>query len=198
MNKLGLNKLGFVMLLLAIALVSGTTALAQDTDSYFTVYYSNANTVGAPDGTLRIINDGFTENTLYADIYVFDDSEELTECCSCAVTPDGLLAESVDLNLTANPLTGIKPTRGVIKVISSLLPGASSDGNGVTGVAPSAGLHGWATRVQGPSTAFSVTETPLADANLAASERILLEELCHFDGLFGGKPCICTPEDMEF
>ena len=193
-----MKKPGFVMLLLAVALISGTTAFAQDTDSYFTTYYSNANTAGAPDGTLRIINDGDTENTLYADIYVFDDSEELTECCSCAVTPDGLLAESVNLNLTANPLTGIKPTRGVIKVISSLLPGASSDGNGVTGVAPFPGLHGWATRVQGPSTAFSLTETELADANLAMSERILLEELCHFDGLFGGKPCICTPEDMEF
>jgi hypothetical protein len=198
MKKLGSKKLALVILLLAMTAISWTTAVAQDTDSYFTTYYSNANTVGAPDATLRIINDGFTENTLYADIYVFDDSEELTECCSCPVTPDGLLAESVNLNLTANPLTSIKPTRGVIKVISSSLPGAGSDGNGMTGVAPSPGLHAWATRVQGPSTAFSLTETPLADANLATSERILLEELCHFDGLFGGKPCICTPEDMEF
>src|ERR1017187_8145440 len=66
---------------------------------------------------------------LYANIYVFDDSEELTECCSCLVTPDGLLSESVNKNLTANPITGIKPTRGVIKVISDPDGDPSNPGN---------------------------------------------------------------------
>ena len=66
--------------MLAIALMLGGSALAQnigDNSVYFTTYYSNANTTGAPDGTVRIINDGDTRGDLYAAIYVFDDSEEL-------------------------------------------------------------------------------------------------------------------------
>src|ERR1017187_2308541 len=112
-----MKKLGFLLLLLALAVMLGGTALAQDNSDYFVTYYSNANTANAPDATVRAVNDGDTENNLWASIYVFDDSEELTECCSCVITPDGLLSESVNKNLTANPLTGIKPTRGVIKVL---------------------------------------------------------------------------------
>ena len=42
---------------------------------------------------MRFINDGDTGGNLWASIYVFDDSQELQECCSCEVTPDGLLSE---------------------------------------------------------------------------------------------------------
>src|ERR1017187_707387 len=113
-----MKKLGFLMLLLTLAVMLGGTALAQDNSDYFVTYFSNANTTGAPDATVRAVNDGDTENNLYASISVFDDSEELTACCSCVITPDGLLSESVNTNLTANPLTHIKKTRGVIKIIS--------------------------------------------------------------------------------
>ena len=147
---------------------------------------------------MRVINDGFTEATIYADFYVFDDSEELTECCSCAITPDGLLSESVQKNLTANPITGIKPTRGVIKVLASIAPDATSDYNGVTGVKPTPGLHGWATHAQKLAAGFALTEGELADGIDLGPEETLLEELCMFDGLLSGKPCTCTPEDMDF
>ena len=192
-----MKKLGFLMLTLAIALMLGGTALAQDTDSYFLTYFSN-NVTNAPDETVRLINDGFTEATIYADFYVFDDSEELTECCSCAITPDGLLSESVRSNLTANPITGIKPTRGVIKVIASTPPGAAAPGGPATGVNPTPGLHGWATHAQKLASGYDLTEGELADGVLSASEEALLEELCMFDGLLSGKQCTCTPEDMDF
>src|ERR1039458_6391222 len=160
-----MKKLGFLMLMLSTALMLGGTALAGvftppgDCSTYFTTYYSSANTANAPDETLRIINDGGANvqipegpegpqgpggppSTLWASIYVFDDSEELTQCCSCLITPDGLLSESVNKNLTANPLiTGRVNTRGVIKVISS---STAADVN--TGFAPHnpvAGLRAW-------------------------------------------------------
>src|ERR1039458_4770836 len=109
-----MKKLGFLMLLLTLATMLGGTALAQgDNSSYFVTYFSNANTANAPDATVRAVNDGDTETNLYASFYVFDDSEELTECCSCVITPDGLLSESVNNDLTHNPVTGIdrKSTR---------------------------------------------------------------------------------------
>src|ERR1022692_5219193 len=160
-----MKTLGFLMLMLAIALMLGGTALAQgDDSSYFVTYFSNANTTGAPDATVRAVNDGDTEANLYASIYVFDDSEELTECCSCLITPDGLLSESVNKNLTANPITGVKPTRGFIEILSSPddnpfdleYPGENE---------PVAGLRAWATHVQKLASGFAVTETLLADAN---------------------------------
>ena len=192
-----MKKLGFLMLLLVAAVMLGGTALAQgDNSVYFTTYFSNANTANAPDATVRAVNDGDTENNLYASIYMFDDSEELTECCSCLITPDGLLSESVHVNLTANPMTGTKTTRGVIKIISS---STESDVN--TGFAPNTptpGIRAWATHVQKLTSGFAVTETPFADSNLAASEKLLLEQLCLFDHRLSGKPCSCTPEDADF
>ena len=192
-----MKKLGFLMLLLTLATMLGGTALAQgDNSSYFVTYFSNANTTGAPDATVRAVNDGDTENNLYASIYVFDDSEELTECCSCVITPDGLLSEAVNTDLTANPLTHIKPTRGVIKIISS---STESDVSTLFAAnTPTAGIRAWATHVQKLPTGYAVTETPFADANLAPSEQSMLEALCLFDHRLSGKPCICTPEDSDF
>jgi hypothetical protein len=207
-----MKKLGFSLLLLAIALMLGGSALAQnvgDNSVYFTTYFANNLTAsGVPDATLRIINDGDTvsatnDGSLWASIYVFDDSQELTECCSCFVSADGLLSESVKRDLTNYPITGVKPPRGVIKVISS-----STESDVYTNFAPNtptAGLRGWATHIQsvnnkypyGPG-AYSQTETALADSNLGAGEKSMLELLCKFDKLLSGKPCNCTPEDYDF
>src|ERR1022692_4609248 len=187
-----MKKLGFLMLLVALAVMLGGTALAQgDNSDYFVTYYSNANTANAPDATVRAVNDGDTENNLYASIYVFDDSEELTECCSCQITPDGLLSESVNKNLTADPITGIKPQRGVIKVISS----QSSD---PTVLSQLPGLREWSTHVQKLTSGYAMTETLAADSNLAPSEADLLSMLCSFDVLLSGPPCTCTQEDQDF
>jgi hypothetical protein len=38
----------------------------------------------------------------------------------------------------------------------------------------------------------------MADSNLGASEEKLLENLCYYDALLSGLPCICTPEDHDF
>jgi hypothetical protein len=197
-----MRKISFVLFpMLAIALLMGIasgTAAAQtitptgDNSVYFVTYFSN-NVAAAPDATVRFINDGDTGGNLWAAFYVFDDSEELTECCACVITPDGLLAESVKTELTANPLTGKVPTRGVIKVISS----SSAD---PTNVVPTAGLRGWATHIQksGAST-YAITETTVADSNLVAKEQALLQNLCYYaDFLLSGLPCTCTPEDHEF
>jgi hypothetical protein len=214
----------------AMALMLGGTALGQgDYSSYFTTYYSSANTANAPDATLRIINDGGAQlefgpiqqgpqqpggpsAALWASIYVFDDSEELTECCSCLVTPDGLLSESVNKNLTANPIRGILNTRGVIKVISSA--NEADVNTGFASNSPVAGMRVWATHIEGTkvtlspgkpvipvvSGPFFVTETLAADSNLVffGPEQTLLENLCYYDYLLSGKPCTCQPEDYDF
>lgn len=199
-------------LILAMTLILSGTALAQgDNSVYFVTYYSNANTSGAPDATVRVVNDGDTGANLWASFYVFDDSQELNECCSCAITPDGLLSEDVNLNLTSNTLTGRVPKRGVIKVISSTVqatgPASFANYQDPTDFVnePAAGLRIWATHVQsGNDTGgggFSLTEDQVADSNLLSKEQELLQTLCFYVAWLGSGNygmCSCTPEDNDF
>jgi hypothetical protein len=198
-----------ILSILAIALVLGVvsaTAVAQDNSTYALTYYSNANTTGAPDATVRVINDGNTGGTLCAAFYVFDDSQEMQECCSCPVTADGLIAESVNKYLLANSLTSFVNHRGVIKVVST------TENSGVcdpTKGAATAGIRGWATHIQAasapvgglvPRATWAVTETPLHDANLAAAELASLQQFCSFEITLGSGrgTCYCGAEDYAF
>jgi len=170
---------------------SGTTP--PTSGYYFVTYYSN-NVPGGPNETVRIINTGETGGNLWAAYYVFDDSQELTECCSCVITPDGINSEDVKTNLTANPLTGKVPARGVIKIIGSATFNPSA-------VVPTTGLVGFATHIQATSaTTYAVTEAALANANLAAGEEALLQNLCSYAVALGSSAgvCTCTPEDHDF
>jgi hypothetical protein len=181
-----------LFLLLAIALMLSGSAMAQnvgDNSVYFVTYFAN-NVSGAPDGTIRIINDGDLNGTIDAGIYVFDDSQELQECGYCLITPDGILSEDVKTELTSNTVTGRVPSRGVIKVISF------DDG-------AHPGLRAWATHIQRASAtsgAYATTEAPFADSNLTTGEETELETLCSFAQELGsGQGTItCTPEDHDF
>jgi hypothetical protein len=213
-----MKKLGFVLFMLAMALMLTGSALAQnvgDNSVYFVTYYSNANTTGAADEVVRIVNDGdlatsapegVENGPIWADFYIFDDSEELQSCCSCLVTADGLLSESVNKELTNDEFTGrAEITRGVIKVV------ADTAGN-ATAPVPAPGLHGWATHVQAttnanagavnvkPAGPWFVTETPLADANLGKIELSNLATSCSYGITLGSGygQCSCTPEDHDF
>jgi hypothetical protein len=199
MKKLGV----LLVLILAVALLAGN-AMAQnvgDKSVYFVTYYSNANTAGAPNAVLRLINDGDASTAqiegrpngnLWASIYVFDDSQEMLECCNCFISADGLLSEWVNRELTGNTLTGRTPTRGVIKIISS----ATDD---PTNNSLKAGIHGTMTHVQYTSP-WTLTEAPLSDANLVNAEQQGLQQSCSFAITLGSGQgtCSCTPEDQDF
>jgi hypothetical protein len=200
---------------LAIALMLGVvsgTAVAQDNSTYAVDYYSNANVEEgpAPDGTLRLINDGDTGGSLCAAIYMFDDMQEMQECCSCPITADGLIAESVNRDLLGNSLTGMSNEDGVIKVISTNAPsGVCNPTNG----AATAGIRGWlthiekgvvpsasATKKQPVSSLWLVGETELHDANLSAAELASLQQFCSFAIILGSGrgTCTCGLEDHAF
>jgi hypothetical protein len=189
-----------ILSILAIALVLGVvsgTAVAQDNSTYAVTYYSNANTTGAPDATVRVINDGDTGGTLCAAFYVFDDSQEMQECCSCPVTADGLISESVNRYLLANSLTSFVNHRGVIKVVSTTQNAGYCD---PTKGAATAGIRGWATHIQRATSGYAITETELHDANLSAAELAGLQQFCSFEIVLGSGrgTCTCGLEDHAF
>jgi len=189
-----------ILSILAIALVLGVvsgTAVAQDNSTYAVTYYSNANTTGAPDATVRVINDGDTGGTLCAAFYVFDDSQEMQECCSCPVTADGLISESVNRHLLSNSLTSFVNHRGVIKVVSTAQNSGVCD---PTKGAATAGIRGWATHIQRATSGYAITETELHDANLASAELAGLQQFCSFEIILGSGrgTCTCGLEDQAF
>jgi hypothetical protein len=195
--------------ILVIALAFGTvSAMAQNApdDVYALGYYSGANTVGNPDTTVRVINDGSAgEADLCAAFYVFDNSQELQSCCSCPVTADGIISESVNRNLLGNVLTAAVNKAGVIKVLSTATAtGGSSEcsASAQFSGAVTPGIRGWITHIQAGRTATtpSITETTLKDSNYTTLETSDLETECQFLIRLGSGHgvCSCTAEDTAW
>jgi len=174
-----------------LVLMSALPALAQYPQTgagyYYTDYYSNNFPGSAPDQIVRIINSGqggtpLTAPTgnICANFYVFDNNQEMIECCSCVLTPNELASASVQTQLTSGvasiPLTGITPSAGVIKIVltqpsaavTSCDPGSTGPGlataNTNLGSAYATHAQNVSTTAAGPSNPlgpFTVTETPL-------------------------------------
>src|SRR5215467_6018660 len=109
----------------------GSMVFAQGiSDVYQVSYYSNnapSPGVAHADAAVRVINTGQQgtpistgHGTVCADIYVFDNTQEMLECCACKITANGLLELSIKNNLFQNPLTGLAgiSDKGVIKIVS--------------------------------------------------------------------------------
>ena len=174
--------------LLVLALSSGI-AVAQ-TDVYKVNYFSN-NAAPAPDATVRIDNPGLTYGNLCAMIYVFDADQQLSECCGCVETHNGLRTLSVRRDLTSNPLTGRVSTNGVIKVVSAAVNNSPCDPTSNVTATPN--LRVWITHIQNAvGTAFPITETESSDSTLGATELANLQAQCAFVNILGSGHGICS------
>jgi hypothetical protein len=191
------KSLAFGAMAAALILALGsTTAVAQD-NIFAVSYFSNAHVATAPDAALRLVNDGTVSDSspagdLCASVYVFDSAEQLNECCSCRITPNGILSLSVNTNLTSNTLTGKTPTRGIVKVVSSKLSGGTCDAKAV---APQTGIRGWITHVQKGASAYVFTEEELLDSTYGSSESADLAEDCTVLVELGSGQGICSCSD---
>jgi len=171
-------------------LVTLGSSVASAQDVYKVNYFSNDITA-APDATVRIDNPGLTYGNLCAFIYVYAADQQLAECCGCVETHNGLRTLSVKTNLTSNPLTGVVPTNGVIKIVSGAVNDSPCDPT--ANVKPTANLRAWATHVQNiVGTAYPITETESSDSTLGATELANLQAQCAFVNVLGSGQGICT------
>jgi hypothetical protein len=175
-------------LFLALIVCAG---MAQAQDAYKVDYFSNANTGGAPDGTLRLDNPGGAAGAnLCADMFVFDSNEEMSECCSCLETPDGLRTLSINSDLTANPLTGVVLNTGVIKIVAAATSaGACPVPTHITTV-DYGEIKGWTTHIQNSN--FTITETASQDSYLSSAEESKLAKQCGAIVAVGSGKGICS------
>jgi hypothetical protein len=180
------------ILIAAAAVVSVAALSAQTPDTLKVNYYSNANGAG-PDATVQITNVGTSvgitgdkDGDLCALIYVLEPDQQLTECCGCLVTADGLVTISVNLDLTSNPLTGTTPTSGDIKIVSSK---PTVTGCNPVMPSPAAGIRAWATHIQNGN---KTTETAFSDATLSAGELSGLVKGCNTAITEGSGAGVCS------
>jgi len=179
--KLTCKMLSVALVIAGLVTIGAGIASAQDV--YKVNYFSN-NAAPAPDATVRIDNPGLTYGNLCAMIYVFDADQQLTECCGCAETHNGLRTLSVRSNLTSNPLTGVVSRNGVIKVVSAAVNDSPCDPT--SNVKPTANLRAWVTHVQNAvGTAWPITETESSDSTLGATELANLQAQCAFVNILG-------------
>ena len=102
------------------ALAFSAVAFADDT---FQIRYAANLNIG--DSYVDFTNSGATvangvSQNLCINLYTFDPAEELISCCTCSVTPNGLVSLSVMKSLISNPLIPSFPISVVIKAIASL------------------------------------------------------------------------------
>jgi hypothetical protein len=186
--KLTCKMLSVALVIAGLVTIGAGIASAQDV--YKVNYFSN-NAAPAPDATVRIDNPGLTYGNLCAMIYVFDADQQLTECCGCAETHNGLRTLSVRSNLTSNPLTGVVSRNGVIKIVSAAVNDSPCDPT--SNVKPTANLRAWVTHVQNAvGTAWPITETESSDSTLGATELANLQAQCAFVNILGSGQGICS------
>src|SRR5205085_11201347 len=100
--------------------VAFATVAFSQSDSFFQVRYASNLTPAAPDSVINITNTGTNGASLFGpgfgnaagnlcvNVYAFSPDEQLISCCSCLVTPNGLISLSVTNDLISNTLTGVR------------------------------------------------------------------------------------------
>jgi hypothetical protein len=174
------------LLMAPLLLVSATHGQSP----YRVDYFANAHTAGDVDATLRLDNDGSAAYAnLCADIFVFDSNEEISECCACLETPDGLATLSVNVDLTANPDNGVAVTAGMIKIVAASTQGGTCPVPSYIVLAPNGEIQSWATHIQNSG---AVTETASLPSNLSTAEEESLAHACGAIQAVGSGAGICT------
>jgi hypothetical protein len=124
--------------------------------------------------------------SICANVFVFAPDEEIVSCCSCPVTPNGLVSLSAQRDLVVNPLTRGTPTSVVIKLLATVPVGGSCS-NSAASVATATlapGMVAWGTTLHANTSAaagtYDTTETAFTPATLSASELARLANTCSF------------------
>ena len=145
----------------------------------------------APDTTLRISYPDASTKDLCAMIYVFDQDQQLAECCGCVVSHDGMRTLSLQNDLMGNPLTGVKSTAGVVNIVGA--DHASNPSCDASAISPSGSLVSWSTNLQAAGNGrYAVQEASASSSPLTDTQQSALQAQCYFVKVLGGGQGICS------
>jgi hypothetical protein len=173
-------------------------------DTPFQVRYASNLNLG--DSVVNITNSGArgaglfsgtsasTTGAICVNVYAFSPDEQMISCCSCPVTPNGLVSLSAKADLTSNTLTPAVPTSIVVKLYATTPVGGSCSSSSSNPGEPTSGMLAWGTTVHAGAAAGSaaaVTETAFLPATLSGGELNRLTQLCTFINATGSGFGIC-------
>jgi len=145
----------------------------------------------APDTNLRISDPDASAPNICALIYVFDQNQQLVECCGCLVSADGLRTLSWQNDLMGNPLTGVKSTAGTVSLVAA--DHASNPYCHASVISPSGSLVSWSTSVAAAGNgSYSVQEASATSSPLTAAQISALQAQCYFVEVLGSGQGICS------
>src|SRR5882724_1933164 len=157
----------------------GVVAYGQvSTDNAFQTRYASNLNIG--DSVVNITNTGARggvtnqagttasiTGAICVNVYAFSPDEQMISCCSCPVTPNGLVSLSVKNDLTSNTLTPAVPTSVVIKLLASAPVSGSCTSSSASPGPLASGMLAWGTTPHlGPGAGVSITETEFLPASL--------------------------------
>ena len=173
------------------------TAAVIATSSFQVRYAAN---LTAGDSLIKITNPGANGASLTGpgfgpgtgnicvNVYAFSPDEQLVSCCSCLITPNGLVSLSINQDLVSNTLTGVRPNSLVVKLVNTAA-GPGFTGTNCTNSASVAGgpnfpladgmqAFGTTLHAGAAAGAFNLTETPFIQATLSAAELASITNRC--------------------
>jgi hypothetical protein len=171
---------------------TGNTAMARlAVGSPFQVTYLSNLDKG--DSVLNITNAG-TAGNLCVNVYAFSPDEQLVSCCSCAVTPNGLVSLSANSDLVSNTLTPAHPTSIAVKLVATDNTVACNAATAPAATSLGLGLRAWGTTLHSLPTSpvtVGLTEREFSPAGLSAAELARITSLCGFIQANGSGFGIC-------
>ena len=167
-------------------------------DSVVNITNSGALGAGLAAGTTAA-----TTGAICVNVYAFSPDEQMISCCSCPVTPNGLVSLSARRDLVNNTLTPAVPTSIVVKLLATIPVGTTCSGSAASAGTVTSGMLAWGTTVHAgalPGSAPVVTETPFLPATLSVGaptaidigEISRLRQLCTFINANGSGFGICS------
>ena len=206
---LNFRTLLFATMATMLAVAAYGQPMATADTPYQVRYASNLALVNA-DSVINITNTGArgaglgfgtsatVVGAMCVNVYVYDPSEEIVSCCSCPVTPNGLVSLSAKLDLINNPLTRGVPTSIVIKLLATVPVGGSCNNSALLAGAPvpALGMAAWGTTPHANPSAgagvYAITETAFTPSQLSAGELARLAYGCGVVANVGSGFGICN------
>ena len=148
----------------------------------------NLTNTGANGASLTGPGFGGATGNICANVYAFSPDEQLVSCCSCLITPNGLVSLSVNNDLVSNTLTGVRPNSIVVKVVNTGATGAFNSTSCTNSAAMAGqaafplagGFQAFGTTVHAGAAAgsFGITETPFLRSTLSPTELASITSRC--------------------
>ena len=171
-------------------------------------YAANLNVDDGNQSVINITNTGASSTSAFAvqngdmcvSVYAFSPDEQMVSCCSCLVTPNGLVNLSVKRDLTANALTPIVASSTVVELVATRRTGSAACDPGTFSTAEQLadGMVAWGTSLHAlpvtagtPAGSYGLAETPFSKGTLTGDHLNRLAQICSFMRANGSGYGIC-------